>query len=104
MEVQDAKNYRKCMPMLNKRSQPLLHDLLLKLCNIFASDIHDYRTGEKIGRALMIPWKGRIIVIGAQEDFLVAEFQPQSRLTYWKQELGFTKHPQPDFENVRPRS
>jgi hypothetical protein len=24
-------------------------------------------------------------------------FQPQKRLTYWKQEIVFTEHPQPDF-------
>lgn len=61
--------------------------------------IYDCRTGKPLGRALFIPWRGRILVIGS-EGTLIPVFLPQDRLTYWKQELGFTTHPTPDFPSV----
>lgn len=68
----------------------------LAVARLFASDLVDFRTGEKIGRALLLPWRGKIHVIGLDEAVQVA-FIPQARLTFWKQEIGFTVHPAPDF-------
>ena len=65
--------------------------------------ITDYRTGKVLGRAIIIPWRGRIHVIGL-ESAVIPTFMPQQRLTYWKQELGFTVHDPPDFEKIRPNS
>ncbi len=73
----------------------------LWLCNIFASDIRDIETGEKIARALMIPWRGRILFIGLEGRPILPRFVPQDHLTYWKQELGFATHPIPDHPNIR---
>jgi hypothetical protein len=61
----------------------------------------DCKTGRSLGKALIIPWRGRIHVIGL-ETAVIPIFFPQQRLTFWKQELGFTVHDQPDFENLRP--
>jgi hypothetical protein len=73
-----------------------LRDAGLAVARLFASDLVDFRTGKKIGRALLLPWRGKIHVIGLEEAAQVA-FLPQERLTFWKQEIGFTAHPPPDF-------
>jgi hypothetical protein len=73
-----------------------LRVLGLAFVRLFASDLVDFRTGKKIGRALLLPWRGKIHVIGLEEAVQVA-FIPQERLTFWKQEIGFTVHPPPDF-------
>ncbi len=68
----------------------------LAVARVFASDLVDSRTGKKIGRALLLPWRGKIHVIGLNEAVKVG-FLPQNRLTFWKQEIGFSAHPAPDF-------
>ena len=80
-----------------------LRSIGLSVAHVFASDLHDYLTGERIGRALLIPWRGQIHVIGLDATIRVA-WIPQKRLTYWKQEIGFTKHPPVDFPNVREQA
>ena len=73
-----------------------IRDLGLAIARLFASDLVDFHTGKKIGRALLLPWRGKIHVIGLEDAVQVA-FVPQERLTFWKQEIGFTAHPRPDF-------
>jgi hypothetical protein len=68
----------------------------LSLARLAGSDLVDARTGRVLGRALLVSFGGKIHVIGL-ETSVVPVFLPQSRLTYWKQELGFTAHPPPDF-------
>jgi hypothetical protein len=68
----------------------------LAIARLFASDLTDCRTGEKIGRALLLPWRGKIHIIGLDAPVQV-KFLPQTRLTFWKQEIGFSAHPAPDF-------
>jgi hypothetical protein len=70
--------------------------IVLRVIHWLGSDIHDVHTGQRIGRALLIPWRGRVLVLG-DGLALVAQFHPQSRFTWWKRELGFTRHPEPDF-------
>ena len=73
-----------------------IRDLGLAIARLFASDLVVFRTGKKIGRALLLPWRGKIHVIGL-ENAVQVTFVPQERLTFWKQEIGFTAHPRPDF-------
>lgn len=75
----------------------------LAVAQVFASDLRDAVTGERIGRALLIPWRGKIHVIGLDRPLRV-QWIPQTRLTYWKQEIGFGTNPPPDFPRVRPKS
>jgi hypothetical protein len=56
----------------------------------------DIASGEAIGRALIVVWRGKIHIIGLDVP-VVPVFVPQTRITYWKQELGFTIHAAPDF-------
>ena len=77
----------------------------LKIAQTIGMRIKDFPSGRSLGRALIIPWQGKIHVIGL--DVAVRHvavrpmFQPQKRLTYWKQEIVFTEHPLPDFPNIR---
>ena len=61
--------------------------------------IRDARTGRFLGRALVIPWGGKLHVIGLSKAVRVS-FLPQQRLTYWKQEIGFTVRAAPDFPHL----
>ena len=68
----------------------------LSLVRRFGSPVYDTRTGRRLGRALFIPFRGKLHVIGLEANVRPV-FAPQDRLTYWKQELRFTTHPAPDF-------
>ena len=72
----------------------------LKIARTIGIRIQDFRTGQRLGRALIFPWRGKIHVIGLNVA-VRPMFQPQKRLTYWKQEIVFTEHPPPDFPNIR---
>lgn len=74
----------------------LLLRFLPVLIRIFGSTIHDARTGVAIGRALLVPWRGRVHFISTT-GVVEPVFLPQERLTYWKQELGFAKMDPVDF-------
>lgn len=71
----------------------------LGLARWLGSTVMDQRTGRPLGRALFLPWRGRVVVIGLGERIapVRAVFLPQKRLTYWKQEIGFVTPPEPDF-------
>jgi hypothetical protein len=72
----------------------------LKIAQTIGTPIKDFPSGRSLGRALVIPWGGKIHVIGLKAAARPM-FQPQKRLTYWKQEIVFTEHPPPDFPNIR---
>ena len=82
-------------PAMHKLKR-LVRDLGLKLLRACGSTIIDAETGANLGRAFLFPWKGTIKVIGLETPVRPV-FLAQTRLTYWKQELGFTVHPPPDF-------
>ncbi len=78
------------------RLKSTLRAVVLFLARLLGSRVVDARTGRVLGRALLIPFRGRVHVIGLNAT-VVPEFVPQERLAYWKQELRFTTHPSPDF-------
>jgi hypothetical protein len=81
----------------------LVRNAILAIFRFFGSDVIDQRTGKRAGRAFFFGWNGRIIVIGLEnEPPLRPIFLPQERLTYWKQTIGFTSHPPPDFPSTPP--
>ncbi len=67
---------------------------------IIGTRLVDFQTGRNLGKALIIPWRGKVHVIGLKQA-VRAVFLPQKRLTYWKQEIGFTTQSPPDFSNER---
>lgn len=70
----------------------------LKVAHTIGTKIVD-ESGRPLGRALIIPWRGKIHVIGLEVPVSI-RWEPQKRLTYWKQEIGFCAHPPADFPNV----
>ena len=81
----------------------ILRAIGLSFARFIGTRLIDFQTGRDLGKALIIPWRGKIHVIGL-EQAVRAVFLPQKRLTYWKQEIGFTTQPPPDFSRDRPRS
>lgn len=73
-----------------------VRSIALAIARRLGSRIVDFRTGQDLGRALLVPYRGKIHVIGLTRPVMPI-FLPQARLTYWKQEIGFATHPEPDF-------
>ena len=80
-----------------------VRDIGVKIAQTIGSPVKDFRSGKSLGRALIVTWRGKIHVIGLNAA-VRPMFQPQKRLTYWKQEIVFTTHDGPDFENTRQTS
>jgi len=80
--------------------RPLFRAIGLFIVRVFGTRLVDFQTGRDLGKALIIGWRGKIHVIGLKQA-VRAVFLPQQRLTYWKQEIGFTTQPPPDFLNER---
>jgi len=78
-----------------------IRSLGLFLARFFGSRILDVHTGRVIDRALVVCFRGKVYVIGAREN-LRPVFEPQKRLTYWRQKIGFTVHEPPDFPREAP--
>jgi hypothetical protein len=74
--------------------------LILKFAHTFGILLKDQRTGEPLGRVLVIPFRGKLWIVGLSTS-VRPEFLPQIRTTYWKQDLGFSTHPDPDFPFVQ---
>ena len=81
-----------------ERIKLALRAFVVKAARRLGSPVRDVRTGKVVGRAMVIAFRGKVYVIGL-ETAVVPVFLPQERLTYWKQELGFTAHPPPDFSH-----
>lgn len=81
--------------------RPFLRTAGLWVARRLGSPLTDARTGQPLGRALLVPWRGRIYVIGL-EQAVRPVFLNQVRLTYWRQTLGFTTHPELDFPRQLP--
>lgn len=75
--------------------------LLKAVTVVFGARVVDQRTGKTIGKALFIPWRGKLRVIGLGGKRVIAAFETQQRLTYWNQALTFSTHPEPDFPHER---
>ena len=83
-----------------RRLQQLAKDFVLWFARTFGTKLADSRTGEPIGRVLILPWKGKLAIFGLTKA-VRPEFLAQARVTYAKQDLGFQIVPEPDYPNVR---
>jgi hypothetical protein len=70
------------------------------LIDVFGQKIHSYETGEYYGKAVMIPWGGKIHIFGSVGCIKPAFLPIQGRICYWKQVIAFAKHEKPDYERV----
>ena len=79
-----------------ERLKMILRALVVHTARLLGSPVVDHRTGRVLGRAMILSFRGKVHLIGLETPVRPV-FLPQSRLTYWKQEMGFTTHPAPDF-------
>ncbi|MBK1832292.1 hypothetical protein JIN77_16255 [Verrucomicrobiaceae bacterium R5-34] len=67
-----------------------------------APEIVDVKTGEVLGRAFVLAFGTRAIVLGYRgRKPLVPVFLPEKKLRYWKLRIGFTTAEEPDYPNIR---
>ncbi len=78
----------------------LIHQLGLRLINLFSREITDCVSGKRLGRGLLVGWGGSASVLGYKGRPLIPVFCPQKRLSFWRQQLGFSAHPDPDFPRI----
>jgi hypothetical protein len=79
-----------------KQLKQALRDIGVGFFRLIGSEIRDCRTGKPLGRGLIFYWGGRVHLLGC--DCAVVPLPiAQKRLTYWKQSIGFTAHPEVDF-------
>jgi hypothetical protein len=74
---------------------------LIGLAKVFGMRLIDEDTKEVLGKALIIPFRGKIHLIGfhspGDHGFVIPQFDTQERATYWKQSIVFARHPIPDY-------
>jgi hypothetical protein len=80
-----------------------LRSIGLFVARALGTKIVDIESGRTLGKALVISWGRKVHVIGLETP-VRAVFLPQKRLAYWKQEIGFTTQPPPDYPNERSTS
>jgi hypothetical protein len=68
-------------------------DAVVRACG---SPIRDHRTGELLGRGFLIPWRGKILVLGLRER-VEPDFLPAPDIRYRIQWLGFVRPGPADF-------
>jgi len=93
-------DFAPCKAVVEQLMRKLIRSAVLMVAHTFGARVIDFESGRLLGKALIIPWRGKIHVIGL-EAAIRPMFQPQKRLTYWKQEIVFAEHPPPDFPNIR---
>jgi hypothetical protein len=78
----------------------LIKPILPLLVRHFGSPIRDARTGNLIGRAILVPWKGTIRVVGLSHAFVMPRFAPVGQTFYWHQTIEFSTHPPVDYPRL----
>lgn len=78
-----------------------LRNVFVALLQALGSPIRDERTGEVLGRGLVLVWRGRVHLFGLNGGVLPLPI-PQPRITYWHQSIGFTRPTVPDFPRRQP--
>jgi hypothetical protein len=78
----------------------LISVVLRVLRQVFGVTITDQRTGNILGKVLIIRWKGGLRLIGLEGMAVKPVFLSQPKEVYWAQDLGFSTHEEPDFPNV----
>jgi len=76
--------------------------LVRQLASLCGSAIRDEDTGEFLGKAFLVPWRGRIYLVGYTGSVpLRPTAQARRAVTYWKTSVGFCSASRPDFPRQR---
>ncbi len=80
----------------------LIYKLLLLASRVIGMKIRDQATGKVLGRALCIPFGGKIHWFGyTGTQFVLPAFEPRDGQNYSHHQIVFKVHPVPDFPNER---
>jgi hypothetical protein len=77
-----------------------LSKFLQLLARLIGSKIRDAQTGRLLGRAFLVPWGGKLHLLGYSGPPVIPVFLTQSALSYSRQSMGFTQHLEVDFEQL----
>lgn len=69
----------------------------LVVIRLLGSNIVDVVDGEILGKAILIPWRGRVHLMGYEGIPLRMVCIPQEKVRYWRITVGFTKAEVPDY-------
>lgn len=61
------------------------------MARVFGSWVRNEATGEKIGKALIFPWRGRVYVLGLEKELRPVPARTET-IRYWRQSIGFALH------------
>ncbi len=85
--------------------KPLLKRLLYWLINRFGPTIVDQRTGEVLGKGLVVGFGGTVRMpgYGLQQPLVHTVFLPETRILSFSHRIGFATYPPVDFPRVARR-
>ena len=93
---------------MNHKLRKFASKLVVLAAKLLGTTLRDHRTNQPIGKAILLPFRGKIHLLGyhcpqGQGQHVIPKFDTQQRATYWKQTIVFTKHPEPDYPREHPQ-
>lgn len=80
-----------------------LGSILRRVAGLVGSTIKDVETGEILGKAIVLVWKGRVHLIGYTGSVPLRPVAVPSRdIAYWRLTLGFAAPREPDYPSLEP--
>lgn len=77
-----------------------LKSLLRSIIAVLGRQVRDERTGEVLGKALVLSLGGRAWLIGLHHPYVRPVFLPESRVKYGRHRIGFATHPPVDYPRL----
>lgn len=93
LQNKNSTSFREFTKRLIKPALPLL-------VRLFGSSIRDARTGKLVGRAILLPWKGTVRVVGLSHAFVIPRFAQEAQTFYWHQTIEFATHAPVDYPRL----
>jgi len=75
---------------------------LASLVRLFGSQIVDERTRLPLGKAVIVPFGSRPLLVGLHYPYVRPIFLPEDRVKYGRHRIGFATHPPVDFCRIAP--
>ena len=84
----------------------LTRECLRRLVLLFGTTLIDDRTNRRLGKAIVLGWRGRILLIGLSltgKEPAEPFFVPQKELRVWRQEISLRTPELPNYPHERDR-
>ncbi len=80
-------------------------DLLRRIATLVGSDIRDHETGEHLGKAILLAFRGRLWIVGyTGKKGLRPVPVIKSGIRYWVQEMRFCAAEEPDYPRLTAKN